>query len=230
MIRTLITEDDALLAASLKSILELHGHTVKTAGCFQEALSKDFLTFDFFCVDLHLPDGSGIRLCREIRKAGPMPILVLTAYEEEEYAVRAFEAGADDYVIKPFRSRELMARVAALLRRSRPEHTVRGYRSGSLFVSVRAEEVRWEGQLLDFTRKEYEILLLLLRRGGQRVSREELFSQVWGASALEVEDNTLSVTVGRLRKKLERIGCPGAIETCWGRGYRWLLPVEEDLH
>ena len=227
MIRTLMIEDDRLLADTLKQLLEVNGHRVQVAESYKEAARQNFSSFDFFCVDIHLPDGSGIDLCREIRKQGKQPVLVLTAYEEEDYVVRAFEAGADDYVIKPFRSRELMARVSALLRRTQKKEDPKGYQCECLFVSAETPDVRWEGKTVEVSLMEYRMLELLLRRAGSRVSREEMVVQVWQGAAENIEDNTLSVNVGRLRKKLDRLGCSGAIETCWGRGYRWILPVEE---
>lgn len=226
MTKTLIIEDDTLLALSLQSILELHHHKVWIVNSYQEAIEQELITYDFFVVDINLPDGDGIELCREIRKVGSQPILILTAYDGEDYAVRAFEAGADDYVIKPFRGRELVARMEAMLRRTRISREVQGYRSGSLFVPVEHSCVYWENQPLDFTAQEYRLLLLLLSHYGERLSREEMFRKVWAGSPMEIEDNTLSVSMSRLRKKLEKIGCSGAIETSWGSGYRWALPVD----
>lgn len=102
VIRTLMIEDDTLLAGALRLLLEENGHQVQAVCTYRETMMQDFSSYDFFCVDIHLPDGNGIDICREIRRAGRQPILVLTAYEDEDYAVRAFEAGADDYVIKRF--------------------------------------------------------------------------------------------------------------------------------
>lgn len=228
MIRTLMIEDDTLLVGALRLLLEENGHQVQAVCTYRETMMQDFSSYDFFCVDIHLPDGNGIDICREIRRAGRQPILVLTAYEDEDYAVRAFEAGADDYVIKPFRSRELVARMSALLRRTCRKPDMKGYRCGDLFVSAESVEVRWQGKPLDVSALEYRILALLLRQAGGRVSRDDMLKQVWQNSSEAVEDNTLSVNVGRLRRKLERLGCSGAIETCWGRGYRWVLPVTEE--
>ncbi|MEF2640738.1 MAG: response regulator transcription factor, partial [Lachnospiraceae bacterium] len=179
MIRTLMIEDDMLLAVALRLLLEENGHQVQAVCTYRETMMQDFSSYDFFCVDIHLPDGNGIDICREIRRAGRQPILVLTAYEDEDYAVRAFEAGADDYVIKPFRSRELVARMSALLRRTCRKPDMKGYRCGGLFVSAESVEVRWQGKPLDVSALEYRILALLLRQAGGRVSRDDMLKQVW---------------------------------------------------
>lgn len=226
MSKILFVEDDLLMAGSLKNILAMKSYRVDIVGSCREAFTRRFSDYDLFIVDIGLPDGDGITLCREIRRQGRQPILVLTAYESEDYVVAAFEAGADDYVVKPFRGREILARMEALLRRTQVVREVRGYRSGGLFVSSKEEAAEYEGQTLRLTTQEYRLLLLLLRYRGSRVSTESALQVLWSEAPEMVEENTLYVHISRLRKKLEKVGCAGAIETGWKSGYRWTLPVE----
>ena len=225
MYRILIVEDDRLLADSLKKILELHFYEAEVAASVWEAREADWQKQDLFILDIGLPDGDGIRLCREIREVSDRPVLILTAYDAEEKVLRAFQAGADDYVVKPFRSKELLARMNALLRRSPSARQIKEYRSLGLSLQPDYQQVFMNGKEVPLSQVEYE-LLLLLRYQGSRVTRNMAFNSVWSDSLDEVEDNTLSVAISRLRRKLEKAGCQGGIETCWGSGYRWALPVE----
>lgn len=226
MYQILIVEDDRLLAESLKKILELHFYEVEVAETAGQARETDWQKPDLFILDIGLPDGDGIGLCQEIREVSDRPVLILTAYDAEEKVLRAFRAGADDYVVKPFRAKELMARMSALLRRSQSVRQIREYRSLGLSLQPDSQKVQMEGAEVPLSQVEYELLLLLLRYQGSRVTRNMAFNSVWADAPDEVEDNTLSVTISRLRRKLEKAGCRGGIETCWGSGYRWALPVE----
>ena len=229
MYRILLVEDDILLRDTTKCILEMEPqYQVTAVGSCGEARSRDFCRQDLFILDIGLPDGNGIDLCREIRAVSNRPILMLTAYEDEERVLRSFQEGADDYVTKPFRSAELQARLRALLRRSGTVGKPVGFRSGDLRVSAEVCEVfREEEPMAQFNPMEIRLLQMLMRRHGRMVSRESIGQALWSENREDVSDNTLTVMVSRLRRKLEQIGCRRAIETCWGYGYRWRIPVED---
>ena len=229
MHRILIIEDDSLLRAGLKKILEMDAeYLVCAAESCEAARNRDFSRQDLFILDIGLPDGDGIALCREIRAVTGRPILMLTAYDAEEKVLQAFREGADDYVIKPFRIAELKARIQALLRRSRNIGRPTAWRSGELRVSADACEAFFgENPVSKMNRMEISLLQVLMRHHGKLVSRESVGQALWFGEHENIEDNTLSVTVSRLRKKLEKMGLAHAIETCWGSGYRWCLPVED---
>ena len=228
MYKILLVEDDDLMRTSLKYILEMDmQYQVNAVENCAAANYQNFCHQDLFILDIWLPDGNGIDLCKEIRLVTSRPILILTAYEEEEKVLRAFREGADDYVVKPFRTAELKARLGALLRRSQTVGRPIGYRSGNLCVSAEICEAFWKNvPITQFNRMEVYLLQILMRHQGRIVSRESVGQALWSGGHEDVEDNTLSVFISRLRKKLEQIGCCHAIETCWGCGYRWCLPVE----
>ena len=228
MYKILLVEDDDLMRTSLKYILEMDmQYQVNAVENCAAANYQNFCHQDLFILDIGLPDGNGIDLCKEIRLVTSRPILILTAYEEEEKVLRAFREGADDYVVKPFRTAELKARLGALLRRCQTVGRPIGYRSGNLCVSAEICEAFWKNvPITQFNRMEVYLLQILMRHQGRIVSRESVGQALWSGGHEDVEDNTLSVFISRLRKKLEQIGCCHAIETCWGCGYRWCLPVE----
>lgn len=216
-----------LVRNSLARILQGAGYELDTAENCGAAHKKLSLPFQLFILDIWLPDGDGISLCREIRQATQAPVLFLSACEDEASVMEGLRAGGDDYVIKPFRSGELLARMEALLRRSGYQKGKTALRTGGLTLLPEEGRVLSGGAEWDLTAMEYQVLELLVRHKGGRVSREQFLRLIWDGKGSFVEDNTLSVCVSRLRRKLAKAGCRDAIETCWGSGYRWLLPVEE---
>ena len=201
-----VVEDDEIILDSLRYSLVQAGHAVTTAGSVQEAL--DCLArgapFDLCLLDIRLPDGSGFQVCDAIRANSSVPILFLTACDDEVNTVRALETGGDDYIAKPFRVRELLARMGAVLRRSTPGQT-----GATAPVMVGANQVV-------LTAMEYKLLLVFLRNRGQLLSRGQILNQLWDAAGDYVNDNTLTVYVKRLREKLG----DGLIQTVRGIGYR----------
>lgn len=232
MISILLVEDDPMIADSLKNLLSMNKYTLDVAYSFREAMEKDWSRYAFFIMDIRLPDGNGLDLCRNIRQCSKRPILFLTASDDEDSLVRGFKAGGDDYLTKPFRIRELLVRIEALNRRYDQEasgafspdggkNRGNGQTLKTVFLDCAGETVSVDSQLLGLTPVEYRILEVLIRRGGNTVNREVLLGTVWDDGVQFAEDNTLSVFIRRIRKKLEDAGCEKAIETCWGKGYRW---------
>lgn len=215
-----VVEDDEIILDSLRYSLVQAGYAVTTAGSVQEAL--DCLArgapFDLCLLDIRLPDGSGFQVCDAIRANSSVPILFLTACDDEVNTVRALETGGDDYIAKPFRVRELLARMGAVLRRSTPGQTgaTAPVMVGANQVDLQKGKVYRGGQEVVLTAMEYKLLLVFLRNRGQLLSRGQILNQLWDAAGDYVNDNTLTVYVKRLREKLG----DGLIQTVRGIGYR----------
>jgi DNA-binding response OmpR family regulator len=219
MTRILIVEDNTDLAIGLRNNLEIEGYDVSVSDNGVAGL-EDFRTHppDLIVLDLMLPAMDGYRVLREIRSSGSaVPVLLLTARSEETDKVRGLRLGADDYVTKPFGVLELLARIEALLRRTRPAAV---YRFGAIEVDVERRTVRRDGSAVLLTPMEFDLLLALLRRNGAVVSRLDLLQEVWGHSAA-VLTRTVDTHVAELRRKLERDpAAPEFILTARKAGYR----------
>lgn len=213
----LLVEDEEIIARPLASLLRAEGWTVETVPTAAQARERIAqCAFDAALIDLGLPDGSGYEVCRAVRQAGDAAVIILTARSDEDSVVRALEEGADDYVAKPFRARELVSRLRAVLRRRGAK---REYRFGALAVDAQAAQVTVNGTPVALTAQEYRLLLLLVSHAGRVWERGQLLQALWDDGGAFVEDNTLTVTVKRLREKL---GAEGArIATVRGIGYRW---------
>jgi DNA-binding response OmpR family regulator len=223
----LLVEDNAPLAQGLKSNLEFEGHDVVVAATAQEALAtfSNDVAFDLVILDLMLPDGDGYRVLRTLREGGDgTPVLILTALGEEADKVRGFRFGADDYVTKPFGLLELLARVDALLRRSRRNQIVDATDIvvfGDARVDLRARQVTRNGRSVALRPKEFDLLVALVRREGKVATRHELLREVWGYDP-EVVSRTVDTHIAELRRKLERDGAhPVHIVTVLKTGYRF---------
>lgn len=220
-VRILVVEDDESLRLALADNLGSEGYHVESVGLGREALERlRTSVFDLVVLDLMLPDTDGYAICRKIREGGPMPpVLMLTARTLEEDLVRGFAAGADDYLGKPYRLRELLARTKALLRRSAaaPDEPIRfaGFR-----LDPAARELQDSaGSPVELTRTEFDLLLCLLRERGRALSRDEILDRVWGVD-VNVDHRTVDNFVLSLRKKLAGRGQPVSIATVRGVGYR----------
>lgn len=215
--RVLLVEDEKIIARPLAALLRAEGweiETAQTAARARECIAAH--TVDAALIDLGLPDGSGYEVCRAVRAAGDAAVIILTARSDEDSVVRALEEGADDYIAKPFRARELVSRLRAVLRR---RGTKREYRFGTLVIDAQAAQVTVDGTPAPLTAQEYRLLLLLVSSAGRVWERGQLLQRLWDEGGVFVEDNTLTVTVKRLREKL---GAEGArIATVRGIGYRW---------
>lgn len=216
--KILLVEDNEAIIIGLEYLLEQEGYTCLVARRRREAerlLEKECP--DLLLLDIGLPDGDGYQLCQTIRKQYAFPIIFLTAREEEEDVVRAFDLGADDYVIKPFRNRELLSRIKNLLRRGDRSSTP--LRCGNITLDTETGRVRVAGEEVTLTKLEYKILSSMMSRPGKLFTREEILAEVWDISGNFVNDNTLSVTMKRIREKLGDVD-GRVIKTVRGMGYR----------
>ena len=216
MNRILIAEDEPRLASFLEKGLRANGFatTVVPDGPRAALMARDD-EFDLLVLDLGLPGKDGTTVLRELRAAGQrMPVLILTARDDVSDKVGGLEGGADDYMTKPFRFEELLARVRARLRDERTvEPTV--LRAGAITLDLRTRRAGSDGRTVDLTAREFTMLEVLIRHPDQVMSREQLLSHVWGYD-YDPGSNVVDVYVGYLRKKLG----PGTIETVRGMGYR----------
>ena len=219
----LFVEDDATIAMGVEYSLKQEGFQVSLAYRFEEAraLLKNN-PFDLVLLDLGLPDGSGYELCKEIRAAGDTPIIILSARDEESSIVLGLDLGADDYLTKPFRLRELISRMNAVLRRRGPvEASDRTLTCGDVTVIPQQAKVYKNGQEVILTALEYRLLLTLLANQGRVLTRAQILSQIWDVDEDYVNDNTLTVYIKRLREKLEDDPQnPTLITTVRGFGYK----------
>ena len=209
----LLVEDDTVLRGGLQELFEREGYEVTAAACASEARAKYAPNIDLIVLDVTLPDGDGVSLCRGWRSEGvQQPILFLTAKDEEFDVVRGLDAGGNDYVTKPFRMQELLSRIRAQLRTAAPQQVVRS----GLEIDQTRMQVKKDGEILQLTLTEYKILVALIKRGTV-VTRDMLLEALWDEGGKFVDDNTLSVHVSRLKNKI------GAehIRTVRGVGYQW---------
>lgn len=219
--RILLVEDDRTIAVGLVYALEQEGYAVRhvpDAAGGKAAAGRE--TFDLAILDLMLPDGSGYDVCRALRAKGETPVLFLTACDDEVNVVMGLEMGADDYVTKPFRIRELMARIKNVLRRRERAETD-AMRLGDLSIYPAQARVMKNGREVFLTALEYRLLLTLAINEGQALTRGQLLESIWDAAGDFVNDNTLTVYIKRLREKLEDDPQrPQIIQTVRGIGYR----------
>jgi DNA-binding response OmpR family regulator len=208
----LVVEDDPGVATQLVRALARGGYQVDHVATGQEALRRG--DADVVLLDLGLPDTDGVQVCRQLRQRSGAAIIVVTAYGEEADRVTALDAGADDYLVKPFGLSELLARIRAVLRRVRPEGEV--VRHGPLAVDLRTRKVTVAGQEVLLTPKEFDILECLAADPGRVQGRQEILEAAWDSNWYG-PTKVLDVHVAALRRKL---GLPGLIETVYGRGFR----------
>ena len=218
----LLVEDDPDMADLLSQVLAYEGFTVKHAATIKAAKQSLNGDIQLALLDVGLPDGNGFDLLRDIRESHPkLPVIMLTARGEAMDRVLGLELGADDYLPKPFETRELTARIRAVMRRAAPEPVEE---TSVIALDTRRREARFQGELLDLTGAEFDLLVLLIQHTPEPVSKDELSEQALG-KPLGAFDRAVDVHISRLRKKLgEGEGFP-KIVAIRNRGYQWLEPA-----
>jgi DNA-binding response OmpR family regulator len=222
-LRILVVEDDKTIALGLEYSLQQEGYTVVL--CHDVASGKRAFTenkIDLCILDLTLPDGSGYELCKLAREKWDIPVIILTACDEEVNVVMGLELGADDYITKPFRIRELTARIKTVLRRYHKDNSLKNViELNPIRINTLDAKVYKNGQEIILTALEYRLLLTFANNEGQVLSRNQLLESIWDAAGDFVNDNTLTVYIKRLRDKLEDDPQnPAIIKTVRGLGYK----------
>lgn len=224
MARLLLLEDDQSLIDGLVYALTKEGFALDVAMTVREARAQlAAQAYDLLLLDQTLPDGSGLSLCEEVRAGGnAVPIIFLTAMDEEIQVIRALDAGGDDYITKPFKLGELCSRIRAQLRRSGMLRQQEQEPVSEGTVRIEGGRAYRAGKPLELTATELRLLACFLRNRGQVLTREQLLAALWDEDANFVDDNTLSVYIRRLREKVERDpSAPQHLRTVRGLGYEW---------
>jgi two-component system, OmpR family, response regulator MprA len=217
MTRILVVEDDPKVASMLQRGLAFEGYGVVVAGDGEQALrAARENPPDLMILDLMLPGIDGLEVARRVRRGSDVPLLMLTARDAVPDRVAGLEAGADDYLVKPFAFDELLARIKTILRRARPQ-AGELLRVGELELNTATRELRRGARPIVLTAREFELLELFMRHPRQVFSREQLLSRIWGDE--DYESNVVEAHMKRLREKLEAGGEPRVIQTLRGAGY-----------
>ena len=213
-----IIEDDELLAQALAIALRKEGYQTLFAVNCREGRHLLEKNPDLLLIDINLPDGDGISFCRDMRRYQEIPAIFLTGQDEEEDMLGAFTAGADDYVVKPFPMRVLIKRIQAVLFRCGEKKEAFLYRG--LAIEFARKRVTRGGEEIPLTMKEYRLLEYLARNKGQLLTKNQILEQVWDVDGTFVGENTVSMTVTRLRRKIEPDAAnPAYIKNVFGQGY-----------
>lgn len=216
-----LLEDDEAIGIGLTYSLENEGYNVTLAKSVKEAEKIiDEKEFSLYILDLTLPDGSGYDVCKRIKAKGDLPVIFLTAYDDEVNVIMGFELGADDYISKPFRVKELMLRIKSVMRRYSNETSDGIIKINNLKINTNEAKVYKNNEEIILNAMEYRLLLILLSNRGKVLSRTALLENIWDVAGDFVEDNTLTVYIKRLRDKIEEDPAkPEFIKTVRGLGY-----------
>lgn len=224
MINILMIEDDSTIAFGVKYALEQEGFNIDICNDLESGRnSLNEKTFDIILLDVMLPDGNGYDFCKEIRKYKDIPIIFLTACDEEINIVMGLDIGGDDYMVKPFRVRELISRIKAVVRRNKGEDTGKKVlRYGDLSVHTLEARVFKGREEIFLTSAEYKLMLILIQNENIVLSRNQILEKLWDVTYDFINDNTLTVYIKRLREKIEiDASNPKHIITIRGMGYKW---------
>lgn len=221
----LLVEDDRLLLDSIAQMLTNEDYQVDKAETVMEARQKYHNKYDMVILDISLPDGDGFEICQMIRSISTVPIIFLTAYDDEESIVKGLDLGADDYIVKPFRKYELLSRMRAHLRRQVINVKTNLYRSGDLVVHVQKHIVVKGDKEIMLRPVEYALLLSFLENPQIIRKREQILEKIWDENENFVDGTTLTVQISRLRARLGKYRGEDYISTIRGFGYRWNYEV-----
>lgn len=217
--KVMIVEDDVSLNRALCKAFANDGYEAKGAASIREALDILDNGTALVIIDIGLPDGDGFSLCRQVRESGEIPVIFLTAQDEEADMLRAFDCGADDYLVKPFPMAVLLKHAQAVLRRS-GEEGAKVFCYEDLSIDFERKQVTSRGKAINLTNKEYGLLELLARNRKKVITKQMMLEQIWDEQGSYVEDNTVNVTLSRLRKKIEPDPAnPVYIKNVFGLGY-----------
>ena len=222
MTKILIVEDDKNITNTLTYYLQNEGFKIETAKNKNEGIEKiKEKTYNLILLDITLPDGNGYEIYHELKKEKNTPVIFLTALDEEKDIVKGLDIGADDYITKPFRTRELLSRIKNVLRHTKQEEIEEKIKIGNVEINETKGIVLKNGKEIELTALEYKILTLLFENRGRIISREQILANIWDENENYVNDNTLTVYIKRIREKIEEdINSPKIIKTIRGLGYK----------
>ena len=219
MAKILIIEDNENIKSELSDFLQKYGYNTECINDFKNVVESIFKTeADLILLDINLPYYDGYFVCREIRKKSSIPIIIVTSRDSDMDEIMSMNLGADDFVTKPYNTQVLLARIEAVLRRIVNKDICETLEYRGLMLDLNKGEVSYNEKTADLSKNEFKILTCLMKNKEKIVKRDELMDYLW-SSDLFIDDNTLSVNITRLRKKLENIGFKNAIETKRGLGY-----------
>ena len=214
-----IIEDDIVLRTELISLLESYNYSCETSDNFKNIISEAVdSNADLILLDINLPYYDGYHVCREIRKISEVPIMVVTSRNNDMDELMSMNLGADDFISKPYNIQILLARIAAILKRTNQKNYSSEVEYKGLTLSMAKSTVYYESKEAELTKNELRILSVLMQNANSIISRDDLMDELWQSDEF-VDDNTLTVNVNRLRKKLEEIGAADFIKTKRGQGY-----------
>ncbi len=214
-----IIEDDIVLRTELISLLESYNYSCETSDNFKNIISEAVdSNADLILLDINLPYYDGYHVCREIRKISEVPIMVVTSRNNDMDELMSMNLGADDFITKPYNIQILLARIAAILKRTNQKNYSSEVEHNGLTLSMAKSTVYYESKEAELTKNELRILTVLMQNANSIISRDDLMDELWQSDEF-VDDNTLTVNVNRLRKKLEEIGAADFIKTKRGQGY-----------
>lgn len=219
--KILLLEDDTTITFAIQRYFENAGYSVQCAHTLVQTENLVLEEYDLAILDINLPDGNGLEYLRYLRSFSSIPVLMLTVKDGEQDVLKGFREGADDYITKPFSLAILKARVENVLKHSREilGSTDKLIESGELVLFLETKICQLNGQDLNLGSIEFDLLVLLLQKRGLFLSRDQIIHHLWEKEGIEIQDNTLSVTVKRLREKLASYA--SCIHTARGIGYRW---------
>lgn len=214
-----IIEDDIVLRTELISLMESYNYSCETSDNFKNIISEAVdSNADLILLDINLPYYDGYHVCREIRKISDVPIMVVTSRNNDMDELMSMNLGADDFITKPYNIQILLARIAAILKRTNQKNYSSEVEYKGLTLSMAKSTVYYESKEAELTKNELRILSVLMQNANSIISRDDLMDELWQSDEF-VDDNTLTVNVNRLRKKLEEIGAADFIKTKRGQGY-----------
>ncbi len=230
MVNILLTEDDEAVAMGIEFTLKDEGFNVVRKATVKDSIEEfDKGKFQLILLDINLPDGSGYEICKYVREKAETPIIFLTACDEEVNVVLGLDIGGDDYITKPFRLRELISRIKAILRRSAKKELSNELKSEDIILNISTAEIYKKGKKTTLTAQEYKLILLFMNNPHVLMNKDDILNEIMEGEGAYADTNTLAVYIKRIREKIEENSSePKYIITQRGLGYKWNMDVSKE--